>query len=274
VRSIEEGSIMTTGSFLPMYSPPSKLLLEIYYRLFHAYGTQGWWPTTKKGCLHPTYQKGWHTLSESERFEIIVGAILTQHTSWINAEKAIISLNENGMMKRTKLAQMEPDELASVIKSSGYYRQKATRLKSLVIYLSQYPSLSEWLQKDSSELRPELLLLNGIGPETADSILLYAAEKAIFVIDAYTQRIFSRLGRGLLGKAVQQANPPAGKVQYEELQSLFMKHLPHDVQLFNDYHALLVVLAQHHCQKNPSCKKTNPSGQKCPLLNICAFNGF
>jgi len=253
---------MTNCSLLPMDSPQSKLLLEVYHRLFRAYGTQGWWPTTREGCLRPTYQKESHTLSERERFEIIVGAILTQHTAWSNAEKAIISLNKGNMLDRKKLAKIEQDELASVIRSAGYYHQKATRLKRLAAYLSQYPSLSEWFKKDTQELRKKLLSLNGIGQETADSILLYAAEKPIFVIDTYTKRIFSRLG-------ICSEN-----VKYEELQQLFMRNLPYDVGLFNEYHALLVLLAKRHCKKNPLCKNTNLSvfEYECPLINICDFN--
>lgn len=257
---LNEENLMTTHSSLPMDSPQSKLLREVYLRLFRTYGPQGWWPTTKEGCLHPTYQKEPHTLSEKERFEIIVGAILTQHTAWSNAEKAIIALNKSNLLNRKKLTQIEQDKLASIIRSAGYYRQKATRLKGLAAHLSQYPNFSEWFKKDTQELRQELLSLNGIGPETADSILLYTAKKPIFVIDAYTKRIFSRLG-------ICSEN-----VKYEELQQLFMSNLPHDVKLFNEYHALLVLLAKRHCKKNPLCKNNNlsVSNEQCPLLTICA----
>ena len=168
--------------------------------------------------------------------------------------------NYNDMLNRNKLAKIEQDELASIVRSAGYYRQKAVRLKGLAAYLWQYPKLNEWFKKDTQELRQELLSLNGIGPETADSILLYAAEKPIFVIDAYTKRIFSRLG-------VCPEN-----VKYEELQQLFMNNLPQNAKFFNEYHALLVLLAKHHCKKTPLCKNNNSTlDEQCPLLTICNF---
>jgi len=203
---------------------------EIYHTLLEAYGEQGWWPKTPKGRKKPEYDKGnkHRTHSEKERFEIALGAILTQNTSWKNVEKTIGELHEKGLVDATKLKKLPEKKLAELIKSSGYFNQKARKIK-------------EFLKYNGEMTREGLLSIWGIGPETADSILLYAHGKPHFVVDAYTKRIFSRLG--LCGK----------EDGYEQVQEIFHSSLPKDPALYNEYHALIVELAKRHCRKTPEC---------------------
>lgn len=209
---------------------------KIYDILYKEYGKQGWWPVTLEGELHPKYHVS--KLNGKQRFEIIIGAILTQNTSWKNVEKAIIELNKAKVLNIEGILKTGVRRLAKLIRSAGYYNQKAERLKIVAKFFDKVKELS----------REELLNVKGIGGETADSILLYAFEKPYFVIDAYTKRIFSRIGFGFKS--------------YDELQNVFMKGLPAKVRLFNEYHALLVELAKQHCKVKPECKG-------CPLLKIC-----
>lgn len=214
-------------------------LAQIYKVLIKAYGKQNWWPTTLEGELHPTYH-GNRVLNERQRFEIIVGAILTQNTSWKNVEKAIFNLNKQMLMDKNKIKKTNKKILAKLIKPSGYYNQKAERLKIAAEFFSQ----------NKNPAREELLNVKGIGPETADSILLYAFNKPFFVIDAYTKRVFSRMGLC------------DGKCSYGGLQAMFHKSLPKSPKIFNEYHALLVELAKGHCMKKPKCRE-------CPLGRLC-----
>lgn len=226
---------------------------SVYKKLFDAFGPQGWWPTTPPDEIKPIHT-GKKPEKERERLEIIVGAILTQNTSWKNVEKALENLNKEKMMDVYKIANTENTILAELIKPAGYYNQKAERLKSFAEFLiKKYDGeTTKLFSLDVEKLRNELLNLKGVGPETADSIILYAAEKPVFVVDAYTTRIFSRLGFDAKG--------------YEELQKLFMENLPNDVSIFKEYHALLVNLGKNYCKKKePDCKK-------CPLLDICRFS--
>lgn len=213
----------------------------IYNKLYKEFGPQHWWPVTEKG-LRPSYNNG--PENEKHRFEICVGAILTQNTNWKNVEKAIYQLNKNKLMDVFKIKKINQKRLAKLIKSSGYFNQKAERLKLFSSYLvkNYNGSLRKLFDKEIQDLRNELLALKGIGPETADSIILYSAEKPIFVIDAYTKRIFSRLG---ICKE---------DVSYDELQALFMKNLKHDHKMFNEYHALLVEVGK---RKNFDLKELN-----------------
>jgi endonuclease-3 related protein len=217
-------------------------LAQVYKTLIKAYGKQNWWPTTLEGEIHPTCH-GNRVLSEKQRFEIIVGAILTQNTSWKNVEKAIFNLNKKGVLSINKIKKINKKILAKLIKPSGYYNQKAERLKIAAEFFSQ----------NKNPTRGELLDVKGIGPETADSILLYACSKPYFVIDAYTKRVFSRTGLC------------DGKCSYDELQAIFHKSMPKKAKLFNEYHALIVELAKRHCMKKPVCKR-------CPIRNICKGN--
>lgn len=228
----------------------------IYNILLKSLGPQNWWPTTLEGQLHPTYH-GKRPLTEKQLFEICIGAILTQNTAWKNVEKAITNLNKSNLIDVNKINSVNEKRLASLIKSSGYYNQKAKKLKHFSNFLiKNYGSnLETFLSKDITPLREELLSIKGIGPETADSIILYASEKPIFVIDAYTKRIFSRLG----------FCKPA--VSYDELQNLFHKNLQKNHNMFNEYHALLVELGKNYCRKKPLCSK-------CPLTKLCKNNNF
>jgi len=212
-------------------TPHSELLVTTFDRLYKAYGPMHWWPG-------------------ETAFEVIVGAILTQNTSWRNVEKAIQNLKARKVLHAKGIHQLKRSQLASLIKSSGYFRIKADRLKAFVNFLFENyrGSLGKIRKERLNILRQRLLDIKGIGPETADSILLYALRKPIFVVDAYTKRILSR--HGVLSE----------KASYEEVQRLFMDYLPHDERLFNEYHALLVHLGKTLCKRKPKC-------------DICPLNG-
>ncbi len=233
-----------------------KALFAIYKILLDNLGYQNWWPITPEGELNPIYPKDIHSrqLSEKEMFEISLGAILTQNTSWKNVEKAIININKNNLASPEKILDTKTEFLAETIRSSGYFNQKAIKLKIF----------SEWLMKNYSgsmkrffnsgnleKLREELLSIKGIGPETADSILLYAGNKNIFVIDAYTKRIFLRIG--------------INEQDYHKLQRTFMENLPSYSVVFKEYHALIVELGKNFCRKR------EPLCVGCPLKMKCVF---
>jgi endonuclease-3 related protein len=203
----------------------SGILLDIYNRLFQTYGPQSWWP------------------GDSPE-EVAIGAILTQNTNWENVQKAIDNLKRENLLQIESIAQVSEERLSSLIRPSGFFNQKTRRLKTFVHFLiTRYDgSFTRMGLADTERLRAELLSLNGVGPETADSILLYALNKPIFVVDAYTKRILSR--HGLIEE----------KATYETVQRLFHRTLPQDVQLFNEYHALIVMLAKTHCRAKPICK--------------------
>jgi endonuclease III related protein len=200
------------------------LLTDIYQCLFQFYGPQRWWPAKTP-------------------FEVIVGAILTQSAAWSNVEKGIENLRQAGKLSPEALRELPQDELATLIYSCGYYNAKARKLKAFVEWLGDNndDSLEKLFRQDIVTLRPQLLGIYGIGEETADSILLYAGNKPVFVIDAYTRRIIDRLGLS-----------PEEK-RYADYQSLFMQNLPADAALYNEYHALLVKLAKETCRPQPAC---------------------
>lgn len=232
---------------------------QIYELLFNKYGSQGWWPVTpiggcrgNSGLPIPIYGVG--LKNEKQKFEIILGAILTQNTSWKNVEKAIINLNEKSLIDATKLNNIDEKELAQLIRPAGYYNQKAKKLKIFAYYLADNyrKSLRRLFDKPIPALREELLGIHGIGPETADSIILYAAEKPIFVVDAYTKRIFSRIGF---------CKPDAG---YDEVQKMFMENLENEAGLFNEYHALIVEHGKNVCRTKPLCSE-------CCIRESCEF---
>lgn len=208
-------------------------LEDVYRRLMGRYGPQHWWPAEGP-------------------FEVMVGAILTQSAAWGNVEKAIANLKMAGALSPPALRRLPPSELACLIRPCGYYNAKALKLKSLAGWLGEscHDDLKLLSQKESDSLRSELLGIHGIGEETADSILLYAIGKPVFVIDAYTRRIVDRLG----------LTPPASS--YVAYQALFMDNLPADSQLFNEYHALLVSLGKNVCRRRPRCLE-------CCLSDIC-----
>ena len=229
-------------------------LQRIYQRLLGRYGPQGWWPTTPAGGRSPKYHPGETSrpLRDGERWEIVLGAVLTQNTGWSNAEESIRALYRGGVMQPARMCHLPHAALAGLIRPSRYYNQKARRLRELALYVvDRYGgSVTDFLSGE--DLRDELLSLNGIGPETADSILLYAAQRQAFVVDAYTRRICSRIG------IVDE------RVSYTDLQSLFANALPADADMFNEYHALLVRHAVEHCRTRPIC-----SG--CCLRRMCRY---
>lgn len=206
----------------------------IYNKLYKSFGPQHWWPVT----------------SDNARLEIIIGAILTQNTAWKNVKRAIENLKKNNLINIKKINHINRKELANLIKSSGYYNEKAKKLKNIANFLSKN-SIERFKKLSIEELRKKLLEIKGIGPETADSMILYAFNKPIFVIDAYTKRIFERLG-------YKQRT-------YDELQKLFHKNLESDYKIFNEYHALLVELGKNYCKKKPDC-------EKCPIIKCCNRN--
>jgi endonuclease-3 related protein len=204
-------------------------LREIYQLLLKAYGPQNWWP------------------AESP-LEVMIGAILTQNTNWQGVEKAIANLKKNDLLSLDKLHNISIEELAESIKPAGYFNLKTRRLKNLIGMVAEAHGgdLGAMGQIETAQFRQELLAVNGVGPETADSILLYAFHRPIFVVDTYTYRVTSR--HGLIEE----------EVNYQALQDLFMEHLPLDVDMFNEYHALLVRVGKLHCKRKARC-------EGCPL---------
>jgi endonuclease-3 related protein len=223
------------------------LLLRIYRRLLRAYGPQHWWPADSP-------------------FEVVVGAILTQSAAWVNVEKAIANLRAAHALSPEGIHRLSEEDLAHLIYPSGYYRQKARKLKAFVQHLvnEAHGDVDALWALPQGVLRQRLLSIHGIGPETADSIILYAAGKPIFVIDAYTRRIMARLGLApLASRGRRTSGQAAATASYHELQALFMDNLPQDAQLFNEYHALLVRLAKEVCHK------AQPRCASCPLRSLC-----
>jgi endonuclease III related protein len=210
-------------------STTGQTLRKIYKALYEAYGPQHWWPGES-----PT--------------EIAIGAVLVQNTNWQNVEKAITRLREAGLLDWEALYRISTPELAELIRPAGYYKIKARRLKNLVAWLcEQHGGKLENLEDlRLAELREQLLAINGIGPETADSILLYALDRPTFVVDTYTARV------------VRRHNLIDEDIDYHLLKSLFEDNLPEDQRLFNEFHALLVAVGKKHCRPTAQC-----SG--CPL---------
>jgi len=205
-------------------------LMAIYRALRHAYGPQHWWPGDTP-------------------FEMIVGAVLTQNTAWVNVEKAIANLKRERVLTPARLFRLPPRKLAALIRPSGYYNIKAGRLRRLLEFILSHNagSLKIMFAAEPSSLRRNLLGVHGIGPETADAILLYAGGKPFFVVDAYTRRIFGR--HGFIGPGAD----------YDETQRLFTDNLSRSVRLYNEYHALIVRVGKEHC------KKKKPLCLECPL---------
>jgi endonuclease-3 related protein len=211
---------------------------EIYEILYEAYGRQKWWPVTPPGGEIPAYTGG--PRNELQRFEVAAGAVLTQNTAWRNAARAIENLNRAGALNPERLSTMDARKLAALIRPAGYYNQKAKRLRQL----------AHFFQSGEKVTRESLLALNGVGPETADSILLYACGRLKFIIDAYTRRIFSRLG--LLDK----------NATYDAAQAVFQENIPRKTLIYKEFHALIVEHAKRHCRTKPVC-------EGCALLSRC-----
>lgn len=215
--------------------------LLIYRKLYAAFGPQDWWPG-------------------ETRLEVIVGAILTQNTAWSNVEKAIANLKDAGALSSLRrLTEIDTRKLARYIRPSGYYNLKAKRLKNCLKFLRGRfgTDIKKATQIDTRTFRDELLAVNGIGPETCDSILLYAFERPVFVVDSYTRRIFSR--HGLVSP----------EDDYHAIQKIFTDNLPEDAGLFNEFHALIVRLGKEFCRTRPLC-------EGCPLNKVLAnkFSGY
>jgi endonuclease-3 related protein len=205
-------------------------LLQLYNKLFNCFGPQHWWPAKSK-------------------FEIIIGAILTQQTSWKQVEKAIENLRKAHLLNPMTLSVEKIKSIENCVKPAGFYKQKARRIKKFSKYLiKKYSTVNKFLK---SVTRGELLELDGIGKETADSILLYAANKPTFIADAYTFRIINRV----LGYNFKS---------YSELQKFFEDQIPRNVKLFNEFHALIIELGKNYCKIKPNC-------EKCPLNEECNF---
>ncbi len=216
-----------------MSDGPRESLMAIYERMLSRYGPQGWWPG-------------------GPGFEMMVGAVLTQAASWANVESALANLRSAGALTPRAIRAIPRDELARLVYSSGYYNAKARKLKALAEYIGERfaDDLGAMAREEADTLRHELLHVYGIGEETADDILLYAVGKPSFVIDAYTRRLFWRLGLA-----------PA-KGRYAEYRAPFMAHLPHDAEMFGEYHALIVRHGKEVCKKEPPC-------EGCCLLEVC-----
>jgi endonuclease-3 related protein len=209
----------------------------IYRRLLRARGPAGWWPG-------------------ETAFEVCVGAILVQNTAWPNAERALRALKQRGLLSYAGLEGLAAEEIAPIIRSSGTFNVKARRLAAFVDFLGRryQGRVEELAREEPAELRRQLLAVPGIGRETADCIALYAAGQPVFVIDGYTRRVFSRLG--LI----------RGDESYDDVQRFFMRRLPGETGLFNDYHAQIVGLAQESCRPRPRCTQ-------CPLDDLCPKRG-
>jgi endonuclease-3 related protein len=209
----------------------ARYLKDVYNKLYSHFGPQHWWPADNS-------------------FEVIIGAILTQNTAWANVEKAIFGLKRKKLISPKRLYNADAKTIAELIRSCGYYNLKTARIKSFLDALFEQfkGSLPSMFSLRPTPLREKLLAIKGIGPETADSILLYAAKKPVFVIDAYTRRFLLR------HKLIKK------EASYQQMQSLFEENLPKRTNLFNEYHALIVRLAKEFCRVIPLCNI-------CPLKN-------
>lgn len=211
-------------------------LLEIFDTLLGCYGPRYWWPAETP-------------------FEVCVGAILTQNTNWGNVEKAIANLKMAGLLSPEHVRDVSLEQLAELVRPAGYFNVKSARLKDFVkwLYSRHGGSLDALFAGDLAAVRVELLQVRGIGPETCDSMLLYAGHKPSFVVDAYTKRLFSRL------------DIISATASYDQVRDLFMANLPADVALYNEYHALIVEHCKDRCRTRPLCGE-------CPLISTCGYS--
>ncbi len=210
----------------------TQVLTDIYNSLFKSFGKQHWWPGDTD-------------------FEVVIGAILTQNTNWANVERAIKNLKAAKVFTPSKLHEIKMEKLAELIKPSGYFNVKAKRLKNFIewLFFNYNGSLPRLFKLDYAVLREQLLSVNGIGRETADSIILYAAKKLTFVVDAYTKRVLVR--HGLINE----------NYSYDEIKAVFEENLPEKVSLYNEYHALIVMVGKHYCKPKMQC-------EECPLKSV------
>lgn len=208
----------------PVSDTCGNIFLDVFRILLGRYGPLHWWPAETP-------------------FEVCAGAILTQNTNWGNVEKAIANLKKEGLLSAEAMRDVPVERLAEVIRPAGFFNVKSARLKDFVawLFMRHDGKLERMFSGDWQALRKELLQVRGIGRETCDSILLYAGNKPSFVVDAYTKRLFAHLG------VISE------KADYEEIRALFMGNLPEDVEVFNEYHALIVQHCKEHCRKKPLC---------------------
>lgn len=209
--------------------PKKNVLLSLYDCLYSAYGQQNWWPADSP-------------------FEVMVGAVLTQNTSWRNVEKAIINLKDADCLTPEKILSLDNEQLAGFIRPSGYFNVKAVRLKNLCAWLPDKQGYRNKRRWQTEKLRESILSVNGIGPETADDILLYAFQRPVFVVDVYTRRLLGRFGMIY------------GNENYETIRAIFEQALPADVALFNEYHALIVRHAKEKCCRKKTKSHPEPAG--------------
>ncbi|MBW2971838.1 endonuclease III domain-containing protein [Candidatus Woesearchaeota archaeon] len=227
---------------------------KIYSILYDNYGPQGWWPLVGHRGTNPTKTgsvKGYHPgdysypRNSAQRFEICAGAVLTQNTSWPQVEKALTALKQKKMLSAKAISSADADSIKPLIRPAGYFNQKSAYLKNFTEFFlalgSRVPG------------RSDVLAVKGVGKETADSIMLYAFSQPEFVVDAYTKRIFSRMGL---------VSPGAG---YDEIKSLFQSNLEQDAKMFQEYHALIVEHAKRHCRTKPEC-------DGCPVSRLCGHH--
>lgn len=209
-------------------------LHEIFSKLLKSFGPQHWWPAQTP-------------------FEVVIGAVLTQQTTWKNVEMAIQNLKDAGLLDVSMLNDVPIDRLENEVRKTGFYRQKSRAIKNLVGFLMEeyQGDLDKMCSQDGQEVRMRLLSVKGIGRETADSILLYACNKPFFVVDAYTKRALKRL-------ELTDAD------DYEDIRDFFEKSLPQDAELYNEFHALWVELGKRHCKTKPICNE-------CPLNDECPY---
>jgi len=205
--------------------------LQVYEKLLSIYGAQHWWPADTP-------------------FEMMVGAILTQNTNWQNVETAIASLKTNNMLDCESIASCNLPQLGEIIRSSGSYMQKARYLQQFALFYYDNGKRKGLMKWPASTMRKQLLNVHGIGPETADSILLYALDKPVFVVDAYTKRLFMRLEHF------------SHEMDYDSIQHYFQQRLPESLPLFQEFHALIVEHAKRYCRVKPVC-------MECPLFECC-----
>ncbi len=237
-------------------------LARVFSSLYRSYGPQGWWPLPSRALWDGFDDRGYHPGifgipdAEGGRWEVICGAILTQNTSWTNAERALLALSEEGISSPDDLLSCPLGRLLDLVRPSGYFNQKAERLRSMAAFIIAHPGMPT---------REELLSLNGVGNETADSILLYAWHQPVFVVDTYTVRFLGRLGH--IDASIL---PKSASKRYEYVQNIILKSLsniPAPVHLsrtdyFAEFHALIVMHAKLHCASRPDCVA-------CPLEQRC-----
>lgn len=235
------------------------IIKRVFTDLLESYGLQGWWPVYSLRCTEGRDSRGYYNqvltyysyseeLSPLSRFEIAIGSVLTQNTAWTNVERALENLESAGLLDPDAVIDVPISILSEALRPSGYYNQKAKKLKILAAFLLE----GNYLKMGNAPERKDLLNLWGVGKETADSILLYAYDVPVFVVDAYTKRIFTRL------KIL------TGSEEYDEIAEIFINGLGKDSALFKEYHALIVKHAKEYCRKNPVCGS-------CVLKELCSF---